>query len=673
MPDLVFGPDVSASGFTPAGISAFSDLRPSAIIRELIQNSLDAALIEANEPCAIIRFRKFSCDVSDIPGIESYRKAFQQAINTQTLSGKREMPSQARLVVERIGVALNKQKQTVLSVTDNGIGLNEQRMSALLSDGVSAKSENAAGTYGNGHSVAIPASDFRYILYGGVIKKGVTLAAGHAVLASHRLPEDEHGRSAHGLYIESFDSPAEDIPYTFVRDLAVPPLIATEIDHIQCMYGHGTAVIIPAFNHFEDEDALWNIVSRAAACNFFQAIHQDQLVVEVEDHSDIEDEQSSMTDTNTRVLNTKTLPMVLRQYIDEKRIGRRGAFLSGRKANEAYKTLVEGESSTVATSQGDVLVSVLLRNSGRPSVGLCRNGMWITDDLPRFQNYFNDRQPFHAIVFLDPDQRNDFYRLIQEAETPLHNDLALKPMSVARRKALGDALVQIRNWIRDTVPEAKTQSYSPDDVLTIQFNDADAQGPGGRQRSFYGIPTATARRSPTRGDRRHISEDGPGLNNKSNSGDSKSDRNKMRRAAAPYFQIASVPIDKNKQRIQVECEHNCDNAELRMFVDENIDATCDRQLPSQVTPLHLSNIRVNGKRINKKNLIKENENTIGIDLGNLSANSSSIIETSYVIPNEVMRVMPGHNPALRIEIASRVDAVQPVSSKSKKSKTNSDA
>ena len=40
--DLKFGPGNSA-GFTPAGVAGFTNLRPAAVVRELIQNSLDAA------------------------------------------------------------------------------------------------------------------------------------------------------------------------------------------------------------------------------------------------------------------------------------------------------------------------------------------------------------------------------------------------------------------------------------------------------------------------------------------------------------------------------------------------------------------------------------------------------------------------------------------------------
>ena len=97
------------------------------------------------------------------------------------------LAGQAELVVRRIREALDSSAVDVLTVLDNGVGLNEQRMNALLSDGVSVKEANATGTYGNGHSTAIPASDLRYVLYGGVSEGGKRIGSGHAVLASDHL------------------------------------------------------------------------------------------------------------------------------------------------------------------------------------------------------------------------------------------------------------------------------------------------------------------------------------------------------------------------------------------------------------------------------------------------------------------------------------------------------
>ena len=55
------------------------------------------------------------------------------------------LPGQAELVVARMTDALDSEELDFLTVMDNGIGLNEQRMNALLSDGVSVKLGGATG------------------------------------------------------------------------------------------------------------------------------------------------------------------------------------------------------------------------------------------------------------------------------------------------------------------------------------------------------------------------------------------------------------------------------------------------------------------------------------------------------------------------------------------------
>ena len=659
-PDLRFGPDVSATGFTPAGIAGFSDLRPSAVVRELIQNSLDAALIEANEPCARIRFRKYTYELSGIPGIASYRSAFDLAVDAQTRSGSQRMPTQARLVVERIRGALRETSYSFLSVIDNGIGLNEQRMSALLSDGVSAKSDRSAGTFGNGHCVAIPASNLRYVLYGGLTSDGQALSGGHAVLASHRVPGEQYGRSAHGLYIASFDSCQDGVPYTFASGSAVPNLIASEIAEIKSLYGHGTAVVIPAFNNFEDNRSLWEIVSRAAACNFFQAIHDGDLIVEVEDP--YQGAQRPKPGIGVQVLNSSTLDGVLTKYKDERRSG---AFLAGRKANDAYRVLVQGEPVSVSTSQGEIRLSLLVRDAGMHSVAICRNGMWITDDIPRLRNAFSDRQPFQALVLLDPDQMNGFYALIQEAETPLHNKIAPRQMLKGRQRELTKALEEVRDWLRRHVPEAKSESFSPGDVLAFQFTGAEAQGPGGRQASFWGSPT-TIQRPP---DRPYESQaqTGGGAGTGGNQGTDESDgsgqgtgsthhnpqQNRPTNVALPFFRVASAPDGPGKQRIHVECEHSCHNAELRVFVDENVDATCDRQTRAQAASVLLSSVSIDGVPVPTNRLVKTEHGTVGIRLGDLPAKSNFLLESAYEVPDSYMSLLSGQSPALRIEILGK--------------------
>ena len=250
-PDLKFGPGTSI-GFTPTGIAAFTNLRPAAVVRELIQNALDAAR-EASERTAFVCFRLTRKNTNTIPGIRSYGKALESAVKTHKEMMGGDLPRQAELVVSTIQDALSKNTQDILSVLDNGIGLNERRMNALLSDGVSAKHGNATGTYGNGHAVAIPASDLRYILYGGVTDNGRQIGAGHAVLASHTgTGKTTYLCAGHGFFVLKFRNGKDGKLYDYAKAQAIPKLIAGDLKNIRETYRHGTVVVIPAFNHFRE-------------------------------------------------------------------------------------------------------------------------------------------------------------------------------------------------------------------------------------------------------------------------------------------------------------------------------------------------------------------------------------------------------------------------------------
>lgn len=627
--DLKFGRSTDRMGFTPAGVSAFSDLRPAAVVRELIQNSLDAALIDAKEACARVRFEQGACTLSEIPGIESYRSAFKRAIKEHTDAAA------ARPVVKRIQHALEQADHHILSVTDNGVGLDGRRMSALLSDGVSAKGGDAVGTFGNGHSVVIPTSDLRYVLYGGITTCGQSYGAGQAVLASHRKGKGP-SRSGRGIYLKSFNQKSGDVPFTLAQGGDIPQMIVSRMKRVLDKYGHGTAVIIPAFNNFGGEQPLRETVFKEAAFSFFQAIHDGRLVVELE------------SPTENGVLDAHNLPEVLSKYQDERR-SVQGAFLSGRKANDAYETLTHGELHEIRTGQGRVTVRLLVRETARRSVGLCRNGMWITEALPTFQGAFSDRQPFQALILLNSDRQQGFFELVREAETPLHDKLALMPMELDRRQALRNALREIREAIKELVPATAEEVYSVSDILRFQFDDAEGQGPGKRQPSYMGQVGTMHSSHSTNGESEKSEAERPALGG----GTGSRNRKKARTVTEPIFRIVSVPTGVGRRAVHVECAKNFESAELRMFVDENVDATCDSQSRTQATSVLLSNILVNGRVLDASEMVYSNDGVcVGAKLGFLAENTKTIIETDYTISTQGLHVWSGPEPALKIEILS---------------------
>ncbi len=265
---LKFGKATLNEGFTPHSTASFSDLRPARIVRELIQNSLDAAVVEAGEETAIMRFDVERIRRRQIPDAKGYRAAFEKAIRYQTKFSGRELPDAAQQVVEHIANGLTDAaagKATLLSVSDNGIGLDKKRMNSLLGDGSSAKSEDSSGSYGVGHLAPMSLSDIRYMLYGGVTRNGRRIVAGRTVLASHGGRGGVH--AAQGYLINAFRKGLDGNLYDFIRP-PYPSIIQSRLDQINSEWGHGSVVMMLAFNNFRSGTSLWDVVSKVASYNF---------------------------------------------------------------------------------------------------------------------------------------------------------------------------------------------------------------------------------------------------------------------------------------------------------------------------------------------------------------------------------------------------------------------
>ena len=631
---LLFGAG-DVSGWTSTGVSGFRGLKPTAAIRELIQNGLDAAGAAETLP-ARMHFEVADCSMDEIPGIKSYRKAFNGIQNSLPKIFGGTLPDNAEAITDDIKRCLAQKTCKVLYVLDNGIGLDKRRMCFLLGDGVSVKETGAMGSYGNGHVVAFPASDLRYVLYGGV-SGGNIVASGHAILASRE--NEKKGKPAlgkDGYLVKKLCSDDLLDRYIFCENEEIPKLLLDRLQWIQSQWGHGSVVAIPGFNHFNEQDdasqsSLRNMVFRASACNFFEAIYRQELVVHVN------------VGGQTFALDQHNIVDVLEEFRLEKRSP--DSFLSGNKAYEAFLTLRDGREVEIDTPMGKVGAIVRYPVEGSTRTDLCRSGMWITDSLPRFQNQFGNVKAFHCLLLLRVNKA--FNRLVRKAEGPLHNELHLRQLKPADRKQLGRVFAAIRDQLRKEVPALDAETFRPSDIFLLPTGGF---AKGGRLPGYKGVASTVRRRKP--GSDTGGGGGGGGQGRGSGSGRGRGRAGTFKRGGnQTRFSAVILPTGARACRTLIVPEEKLPRGEIRFAIDESIDVTSDSASSEVYAILKPSTIRVNNQKIRDDQLVKkvvgkevkkdgetevlDEELVLGILLGEINKGEECLVELEYSLPDDL--------------------------------------
>lgn len=598
-PDLRFGRTESLSGFGVYAEQAI--LNPTTIVRELVQNSLDAAQ-KAGREKAIIRFEIESHRASDIPALNTYKKAFEQAKKSQEKREKGNLPDSAKKIVNAMEKQINEKTIETLFVMDNGCGVDKNTMVGLLGEGISAKDHGSAGSYGYGHTTVIPSSDLRYMLYGG-FNGNESIASGHAVLAS--FEESNQLKSEHGYFILGVTGNIEN-PYKFPTNKQIPDLIKNKLEAIKGWgVDSGTVVIIPGFNYFNEEKDLWTSIKRAVACNFFVAVEQGKLRVELK----------LMDEEEIQIIDKSNLKVTLECFKTERQ---NKHFLSGQKANIAYETMLEGEEHSVPTKLGDVTIK-LLKSGERYQFDLCRNGMHITNSPPKSRpSNFANYQPFHCLILIDKENEK-ISRLVRQSEPPKHNEIITKNIAGNGKKDLENVFSDIKAFLQGELTELDNEEFEIPDVLNIET---------------HGINTLEELRPPVRtgGKRRGVTGKGRGR------GSGKAGRGGtdfFRKAGnAISFQAVAVPTGNRSYEMQMKLQKTDSANELRFALDESLDITCDNANAESFVKLH--KIKIDDSEPSPESLIKNEEgDVLGISLGKIESEKNSKITFDYSLPDDI--------------------------------------
>ena len=604
---LIFPPAPGASkGFTASSSSSFTGDAASSV-RELIQNALDAALVDAGKPVAKVRFVMENINLSDIPDMDEYRRVLK--------SGREEHKNrQSADVSDSLDNYSRKEKVSMLFVADNGVGLDARKMGAILGDGKSDKGDEdgSTGSFGNGHLTAFALSHLRYVLYGGVAQKnGETIFAGHAILASHKGIVDGKNvvRSNEGYCVRKIhpDKTSHE-RFDFGEKSDLPKILISGMEEIKREWQHGALIAIAAFNGFvgEKKNKIPQAIVRETARNFFAAIAEGKLEVEIYESGKL-----------AATVNKAKLRAVLDEYKSNKR-GKLG-FPSGARAWNFYETMMNGEKHVLSTSLGDI--ELRLQSGGDiKRIAICRNNMWITDSPPQLKDRdFADRVNFSALLLVNSGTAKNAHHLLKLAETPLHNKIDVGRINSSEdKRKLRHILNEIHAQIKDRVEKRSEEFFSPPDIMQVEQSESVE---GSAPRALGKIKTMENEPRPPR-------PESPGRSQKTE----KTKTPRPRSGQSVRARVSSRKIRPGELMAVFEPSDSCDNVELRLSLDGGADITCAGESTGAIA---LGDIFVNDEKLPKEDKLEANGKVYAALLGKWEAGKRYNVRVGYDTPGGV--------------------------------------
>ncbi|WP_156013198.1 hypothetical protein [Thioalkalivibrio sp. HK1] len=621
-------------GFRSSALADKADADPDIILRELTQNALDAAR-DAKREVTQIRIEIESLSLKDIPALESYISHFESACRFHDENGSLK---QAEGIVKAIRSSIESDTELrVMWFLDNGIGLDKKRMERLLGDGDGSKKEDSAGSFGVGHLVSFPASNIRYVLYGGIsdadtdteknkASKKSRIFSGQAILAAHQYPINESYRASEksggggvrskscskdGYLVKSI---ADDLldPYEFYRKEKCPDILLEKFETIENIFETGSVVGILAFNsfrRFDNDDENIENIERAIASHFLPLVFKEKLKVEIY----LDGECCSKIDSSR-------LQDILGRYRNKTRSRKNSVGPSGSNIWDAYCTLKNPHPKyqVISTSFGEVsLYFRFLKDLDERSgtrIHLYRNGMWIEKDLPRLSrslSEFNRSDPFNALLLLDPDVCRDACDIVRKAEGPRHTSIDITALDdSADRQRLASLFDQIKQELLKIAP-------SRQDSETAFFSDFFV---------LSGSESNLKNSKPKRADQ----QSSPGPGNRSGKG---ADKKRAIRSDSPWkfkrqgnrLETKSLLVTREGgYQIRLKAMEKVRNAELRLSLVSGTDASCDQPIPDEFIEIEPS-ASLAGKPILDKDYKKDDSGKIRtIVLGKLDPEEGEI-------------------------------------------------
>ena len=446
-------------GYNNAGTEHFKQDPIGKLVRETIQNSLDAH--EDGLPSVVVDI--YECDITaEHVGATSLRPHLEQALARTATTGQIDGQKDYRMALSMV----NQETIPCLAIIDsNTTGLHGRKWDSLIyEEGTPEKDGpgSPGGSFGIGKNAPYNVAALHAVIYCTRYTKGrqgrVEKMTGRAQLVSHLSPHDGTMLQHIGFYAAHGNKPiaGPDIPAPFRLKEA------------------GTGLWVVGFN---PERANWqNAAIRAAIDSFFYALHNRNLIV------------------NVKQRGADKPVVICHDTID--------ALLEQRKGSQRtahYYRAVRKEPNRTTEPAGfigplDVYINTE-KNAPRRVAYVNRRGMLITDTRERRRS-----NPFHpgggqggwpdyAAVVTAREDATDRY--MRRMENPAHDLITTERLpdeeQEEARKFLNDVSVQIRDIIEKAIREQDEADISNLTELAEMFPDLDPTLPGNRDLATHTI------------------------------------------------------------------------------------------------------------------------------------------------------------------------------------------
>lgn len=453
-----------AAGFNDSSIDHFKGHRLSSLVREVIQNSIDARL-NADKP-VVVDFQLNTIELSNLPEIASLAEHLRLA----KLTAQIQNADQAVDFYDEAEETIKKRTLSLLSVHDsNTTGLTgsidgpDGAWYALTKGtGLTQKPGPSLGSFGHGSKAPFVSSKLRSIFYLSVIEPVKNQREfrfqGKSILQSHKLP---NGRMTQGT------------GFYGVSDMCLPltnesvPKWASEFRSHRTNET-GTSIIIPG--SIWDNESL-SSMSITAIANFFYAIWKGVLEVNI---------------GNIERLTATNIIEKYRQYksrLDDafEEIDREAIVDAFQTIETIVQPVHHGEQQIPNFGRIDWYFRIDDEVEAR-NVSVARgNGMLITKRAPNLIKFPN-LKPFDFFVCVSG---GDGSELLKSIENPEHTNFEFDRLDDPAKRSQAKRKYDIfQRTVRDILK--RYASYSTTDQIIIDdlqdlFNDIsdDVNTPGG--------------------------------------------------------------------------------------------------------------------------------------------------------------------------------------------------